>query len=600
MLFSSALCGQEKEYTSHEIKISTGKSKARPDSGSIRDLGSVTGLYLRAPGPVSSAGLSIRGAAPAHTEVSWHGIPLASPLIAQADVSLISPLMLRRARLREGGPSETGFCSAFGGSLLLGDSGGETTNRAEAGLAAGSFGQMEQWLEAGGEMKSVSGKMRCWNSTGKWNYPIRIGNFSTRMNHQERQFAGLEASGELNAGKQHKFDAGLWIQQSERQLPGMLLEENPGASQDDRNQRVYLRHRMQLGQHSFRQLIGVSRDELHFQDFKSRTDSKARSEGFYYRADAQLNAGGILYFLRGHFSRQAAVSGQSNSRHLLDRQGAGISAEIRFLKDKLLLRPGLNLENAAFPGSGRSDFFLLPAASLEWYLGWGQVFSLNWQGHGRNPGLNDLFWPGSGNPLLRAERGFTQTMNWKSVFVQSSAIRLTASASCFFTRISDYILWLPEAAQWKPQNAGRAEIRGLSLKSSAAYAPAGRWKFGLLADIQLSRQQLQNEISGQKEIKKMPFQPEFQACLQLSAEVSGFSVSLRQMHQGERLTGFGVQEHLKAFQTSDLSAEWQKNIHRVRLKIFAEALNIFHTSYYLLPAFPMPGRNFKAGISLQI
>lgn len=72
------------------------------------------------------------------------------------------------------------------------------------------------------------------------------------------------------------------------------------------------------------------------------------------------------------------------------------------------------------------------------------------------------------------------------------------------------------------------------------------------------------------------------------------------MHQGERLTGFGVQEHLKAFQTSDLSAEWQKNIHRVRLKIFAEALNIFHTSYYLLPAFPMPGRNFKAGISLQI
>lgn len=600
LIFCASLRAQEKVYISKEIDVHPPAFTEKTDSLKIKSLAASTGFYLRAGGPVSSSGLSIRSAAPAHTEISWNSLPLASPLIGQADASLISPLMLRQGKIRAGGDSETGFCGAFGGSLLLGEASPENGHKAEGGIAAGSFGQLEQWasMHVGGK-NSLAG-LRCWNSSGKWDYPIRIGNFSTRMQHQSRKFYGLEGSATLEYRKNQFLDGGIWIQESDRQLPAVLFQEQKGSRQLDAGQRFFLRQRIIKPGFTFLQLIGFSRDELHFQDPASQTDSKARSLGFFYRTEGRLRIKSAPLHLSGHLSRQTANSGQGNGILTLNRSGLRAATELNILRDFIHFQPGLNAEFFLFPDSRRSDFFLLPSARMEFRYSNKQNLSLSWNARSRCPGLNDLYWPMAGNPNLRAERGFTASADWNCHFPITNPLDISLGSSLFATRISNYILWLPKGAFWSPRNIGKAEIEGIQLKAGGRYSGKKGRGFSLQSDVQLSRQRMGILQNGRMEKSPMPFQPGIQASLELKIERPGFALWLRQMHQGKRLTGFAEGKELDAYATMDTGLEWTIRISRLNLRLSADANNVWNVSYYLIPGFPMPGRNFRLACSLLI
>ncbi|MCC5879298.1 MAG: TonB-dependent receptor [Idiomarina sp.] len=77
----------------------------------------------------------------------------------------------------------------------------------------------------------------------------------------------------------------------------------------------------------------------------------------------------------------------------------------------------------------------------------------------REPGFNDLFWPGAGNPELNRERS-------QSVYTQLNYQQgpFSASVRPFYQRWRDLIAWAPvDTLLWQPQNVDRASSRGLTL-----------------------------------------------------------------------------------------------------------------------------------------
>ncbi|GAB6043403.1 TonB-dependent receptor domain-containing protein [Endothiovibrio diazotrophicus] len=82
------------------------------------------------------------------------------------------------------------------------------------------------------------------------------------------------------------------------------------------------------------------------------------------------------------------------------------------------------------------------------------------------PTLNQLYWPGSGNPNLRPEEsatveaGLTATPGWGEW-----------SLHAFHSRIDELIDWAPDASgNWVPQNTSRARIDGVELELRGTFA----------------------------------------------------------------------------------------------------------------------------------
>lgn len=77
----------------------------------------------------------------------------------------------------------------------------------------------------------------------------------------------------------------------------------------------------------------------------------------------------------------------------------------------------------------------------------------------REPGFNDLFWPGAGNPDLTRERS-------QSIYAQMDYQQGPTHFSVrpFYQRWRDLIAWAPvDSLFWQPQNIDRASSRGVTL-----------------------------------------------------------------------------------------------------------------------------------------
>ena len=77
----------------------------------------------------------------------------------------------------------------------------------------------------------------------------------------------------------------------------------------------------------------------------------------------------------------------------------------------------------------------------------------------REPGFNDLFWPGAGNPDLNRERS-------QSIYAQMDYQQGPTHFSVrpFYQRWRDLIAWAPvDSMLWQPQNINRASSHGVTL-----------------------------------------------------------------------------------------------------------------------------------------
>ena len=128
---SQLLLAQEKSIELPHVSISAPKKTHPNGSDHSRNTDSVSlfsenhnlnqnsrissAIILKNYGPGGISSIGIRGTSPAHTVVSWKGMPMQNPMLGQADASLIAGPMLSSASLKEGGNTTLSVSENFGG-----------------------------------------------------------------------------------------------------------------------------------------------------------------------------------------------------------------------------------------------------------------------------------------------------------------------------------------------------------------------------------------------------------------------------------------------------------------------------------------------------
>ena len=111
-------------------------------------LSECTPIFIKSYGYGGSATSSFRGAGASHTQITWNGININSPMLGQSDFSLLTPGISDNITLSYGGASIFDGSGGFGGTInLMNKPVWSETSKIYLSTGAGSFGRFSGSLK---------------------------------------------------------------------------------------------------------------------------------------------------------------------------------------------------------------------------------------------------------------------------------------------------------------------------------------------------------------------------------------------------------------------------------------------------------------------
>jgi len=141
-------------------------------SQSLSDLLSEnTSVFIKSNGRGAMATASFRGTASSHTQVSWNGISVNSPMLGMVDFSLIPVYIIDDLTLKHGAASLSDRGGGIGGSINLEnrpDWGEKSEFRYIQGI--GSYRTFDEFLQVGVGNRKIRSKTRLYHNSSQNDY----------------------------------------------------------------------------------------------------------------------------------------------------------------------------------------------------------------------------------------------------------------------------------------------------------------------------------------------------------------------------------------------------------------------------------------------
>lgn len=212
----------------------------------------------------------------------------------------------------------------------------------------------------------------------------------------------------------------------------------------------------------------------------------------------------------------------------------------------------------------------------------------------RVPTLNDLYYTQAGNRNLKPE--FTRQWNFGAEYSYNSiGWNASMQADFYINNISDRIVCLPLKGTytWTMMNYGRTYCRGLNVNASGRYM-TGAWRFSLLGSLTWQRDLNRTNPDADTYNKPICYSPTLSYGITAIAAWKGLSVTLSDLHVGERMWSYADPEDvLKPYNNVDvkISAEVWKVLASFEIN------DLLDVQYEHIPRYPMPGRNYRVTLT---
>lgn len=223
----------------------------------------------------------------------------------------------------------------------------------------------------------------------------------------------------------------------------------------------------------------------------------------------------------------------------------------------------------------------------------------------RMPTFNDLYYADMGNSLLSPERVTQYNVGLlydrhSSSFV--SSVRL--SADMYYNRVKDKIVAYPKGQQfrWTMLNLGLVDIRGVDVTGLLTVNPSpglyltlrGQYTFQRAIDITNPADNYYRD--------QIPYIPRHSGSAVANAQWRGWSLNYSWIYVGER---YNQQENIRynytqPWYTSDLSLSKDFRLGEVSLRGLVEVNNLLSQDYDVILNYPMPKRNYRFTITVEI
>ena len=453
----------------------------------------------------------------------------------------------------------------------------------------GSFGT----YEPSGRLDFKLSDKVCLSATASWlfskgDFPLPDGN--RRLNNDIRQIhTGLDSWGIIDGGDWH---AKACCNGSRRGTPGTL--EWPSTDrQKDLNAFLQGLVREQFSSlYALHASAKISFDNMEYLGLQG--------DNHYSQTEIQLNSAhkfSVRRWFDASLSAGFCWDGLDSDLYGAARTSLSATASAAFHPDRF--KADIALEySATFDKGGRRRNVISPSADLRWNAFSGFDLLAFARRAYRTPTFNELYYPGYGNPDLKAEDAWLTGLGMEYSRAYGSNWHLLAKADGFFNYLKDKIISVPTADNpniWLPYNVGEVQMTGADIRVSANFT-GSFLKGGITA-----RYSYQNAIDRTPDShtygQQIPFISKHTVVLGADARYKGWSATINWNRRGGRYDSEG---RMPDYNTLDITAEREIKLPAdLALCLKFIARNLTDCRYELAGGYPMPGIAFYGEINFK-
>lgn len=223
----------------------------------------------------------------------------------------------------------------------------------------------------------------------------------------------------------------------------------------------------------------------------------------------------------------------------------------------------------------------------------------------RMPTFNDLYYADMGNSKLNPEH-VTQ-YNLGIVYDHSSRgfwSNFRISTDVYYNKVKDKIVAYPKGQQfrWTMLNLGKVDIRGVDVSTQITVNPMhdlfvtfrGQYTYQRAIDV--------TDPADNYYRDQIPYIPRNSGSAVVNASWRGWGLNYSWIYVGER---YNQQENIRynytqPWYTSDISVSKDFRLNNVSLRALLEVNNLLSQDYDVILNYPMPKRNFRVTLSVEI
>ena len=223
----------------------------------------------------------------------------------------------------------------------------------------------------------------------------------------------------------------------------------------------------------------------------------------------------------------------------------------------------------------------------------------------RMPTFNDLYYADMGNSKLNPERvtqynlGLLYEHTGKG-FISAARV----SADGYINRVRDKIVAYPKGQQfrWTMLNLGVVDIKGVDVSALLTVNPADRLFVTLRGQYTFQRAIDVTNPADNYYRDQIPYIPRHSGSAVLNATWRQWNFNCSYIYVGER---YNQQENIRynytqPWYTTDLSLSRDFTFSRVKLRALLEVNNVFAQDYDVIINNPMPKRNYRLTLTVEI
>lgn len=605
-------------------------------------------VFVKNYGRATLSTVAFRGTSPSHTQVTWNGMRINSPMLGMTDFSTIPSFFVDNASLLHGTSSVNETGGGLGGLVSL-----STTPEIAPGFGLqyvqgiGSFGTYDEFLRFtyGSDKWSTSTRIVYSSSDNDYKYTNHdkreniydsdhniIGSYHPTERNRSGAFKDFHALQEVyfKAGANDRIGFNAWYVNSNRELPMLTTDygderdfENRQREQTFRgivswdhtrsNWRTNLR-----GGYVHTSLAYDYRREVAENNWASMTRSRSYVNTIYGQANGEYSPLKKLYLTANISLHQHFVKSHDRNILMQDAQGNAIvgydNSRIEF--SGAVSAKWQPTERIGLSAVVRQEMFgdrwapVIPAFFVDGLLSrkGNLMVKASVSRNHKFPTLNDLYFLPGGNPNLKNESGWTYDtgLSFNHGGKSPCPFSIGGSVTWFNSNINDWIIWLPTTKGFfSPRNIRRVHAYGIEAKLNTAFEPFKGWIFDINGSYSWTPSINRGDkisAADQSVGKQLPYVPLHSASLTGRVTWRGWSFLYKWAHYSERFTmssnDYTITGHLPAYYMSNIALEKALTFRPLDLHLKLAVNNLFNEDYLSVLSRPMPGINFEFFISI--
>ena len=224
----------------------------------------------------------------------------------------------------------------------------------------------------------------------------------------------------------------------------------------------------------------------------------------------------------------------------------------------------------------------------------------------RMPTFNDLYYTDMGNAnlvpesALQYDAGFALNKHFEHGIIRHAEMHFDA----YYNTVHDKIVTYPKGQQfrWTMLNLGKVHIKGIDVEAEADCSVGGGLTATLRAQYTYQDARDVTNPSDSYYRHQIPYIPWHSGSAIIGLSYKRWNLNYSFIYAGER---YDEQEnilynHMEPWYTSDLSLRYQFPMRKALCTIQADVNNLLGQDYEVIVNYPMPGRNYKLTLCVEI